>query len=472
MIQPTMSKIKMHAKCKVPATSLVVMGLLSMILCSCRGVPVTPTQSPSMPSAESLDSRQTQTPNQRPPKPGTPAVEPAPSAAAARPSVMSLSDNAPRHTDVQPVGHTVPVTPVVLPFEVPNAGAPPAVAMQTQPGLSTLPCQPAYTLPAPGVCPTCMPAQSQWIPPGLAPPWPQDEYLCDGGDKIPSVRVGKDWSVAGLGLEDTVVHYDTLDGQTRVEPTNRVCVYAPRFAAVRKVYGLLEHEGHQLVAGVELPTGVRGTGDSQTATTTVQPLQPELDRGTLTASAFRDRKLAPILENRESLSGAQGALLPYEDFTLIRNGQMDNSEKARLAACTAAAAAWSRNAAVQVLIDNIAARADAGSNAPSSVHVYKMHGKSRLRVCKVASRQNAHPGEIVEFTLRFDNVGDQLIGNVTVIDNLTTRLEYVEGSQTCSLKANFASTANQGDSLTLRWEITDPIKVAQGGVIRFKCRVR
>ena len=97
------------------------------------------------------------------------------------------------------------------------------------------------------------------------------------------------------------------------------------------------------------------------------------------------------------------------------------------------------------------------------------------RVCRSArslQRKEARPGEIVEFTIRFDNVGDQVIGNVTVIDNLTTRLEYVDGSQSCTLKANFSSSENQGDSLTLRWEIVEPMKVGEGGVIRFQCRVR
>ncbi len=450
----SMGEQTMHVAHRIYAAGIIATGLLCITLCSCQGVPLAPAESASVvpgkadpPHRGDLVSRVA---------PGVPARSKAPT--------LSLSDQATARQEIQPASHTV----AVLPYEVPQAAT--LYSANAGPRFTppALPCQAPPT-----ACGTCMAtARNQWIPPGLSPPWPQDEYLCDGGDKIPAVRVNKDWSVAGLGLEDAVVHYDTLDGQTRVEPTNRVCVYAPRFAAVRKVYGLLEHESHQLAAGVELPTGVRGMGDAQTATTAVQPLQPELDRGTLTASAFRDRLHAPILENRESITAAQGALLPYENFTLIRDGQMDNSEKARLAQHTAAAAVWSRNKAVQILIDNIAAHVDAGSNAPSSVHVYKMHGKSRLRVCKVASRQDARPGEIVEFTLRFDNVGDQLIGNVTVMDNLTTRLEYVEGSQTCSVKANFTSATNQGDSLTLRWEITEPLKVAQGGVIRFKCRVR
>ena len=151
---------------------------------------------------------------------------------------------------------------------------------------------------------------------------------------------------------------------------------------------------------------------------------------------------------------------------------MDNSEKARLADRVEAAVVWSHDAAVQVVIDNVALHEDVSVTQAESLHVYSLEGKPRLQVCKIASRKEARPGETVEFTIRFDNVGDQAIGNVTVIDNLTTRLEYVVDSQSCTLKANFAESDNQGDSLTLRWEIVEPMKVSEGGVIRFQCRVR
>ena len=81
-------------------------------------------------------------------------------------------------------------------------------------------------------------------------------------------------------------------------------------------------------------------------------------------------------------------------------------------------------------------------------------------------------GDIIEFTVRFDNTGDQTIGNVTVLDNLTPRLEYIPESQECNLKSTFVTQINKSQSLVLRWEITDPLKVGQGGIIRFKCRVR
>ncbi len=96
----------------------------------------------------------------------------------------------------------------------------------------------------------------------------------------------------------------------------------------------------------------------------------------------------------------------------------------------------------------------------------------KLRLVKLASKSSAQPGEEVEFTLRFDNVGDKVIGNVVITDNLTTRLEYVEGSQKTSLPASFTTQANDGESLILRWELTEPLEKGKGGVIQFRCKVR
>jgi hypothetical protein len=41
-----------------------------------------------------------------------------------------------------------------------------------------------------------------------------------------------------------------------------------------------------------------------------------------------------------------------------------------------------------------------------------------------------------------------------------------------SVKANFSVEPNDGESLKLRWEIVDPLKPGDGGLVRFKCRVR
>ena len=95
-----------------------------------------------------------------------------------------------------------------------------------------------------------------------------------------------------------------------------------------------------------------------------------------------------------------------------------------------------------------------------------------FRLCKLASAIAAEPGELVDFTIRFDNIGRELIGNVTIIDELSPRLEFVEGSAECSVDSRFTTKPNDAGSSTLRWEIVDPLEVGRGGLIRFQCRVR
>ena len=73
-------------------------------------------------------------------------------------------------------------------------------------------------------------------------PWPEDEYLRDGGDRRMPTGVGREWQVYGLEMEDTVAHYDTVDGRRIVEPSNEVYIYSPRFGAVRQVVGLVANE--------------------------------------------------------------------------------------------------------------------------------------------------------------------------------------------------------------------------------------
>lgn len=334
-----------------------------------------------------------------------------------------------------------------------------------------------YTLPGPpgDACgppdPCCPPGP--WAPPGITQPWPAAEYLCDGGDQKVQTHVDGKFRIHGLDLEDTVVHYDTMDGQRLVQPSNRVCIYAPRFAAVRRIAGPLQHDQQDRVGRINLPLQPYQSDELQIATTAVQPLQPIGQLGTKQPTIFLDQLRGQGIDGAQALSEFEDAMLPYEDFQVIKTGIADQADKARLAQAVQAAVAWTTEQAVQVLIDQQPAHEMASDAKPQATYKYELPpGKPRVRVIKIASKQNARPGEIVDFTLRFDNVGDQPIGNVTVVDNLTTRLEYLPDTAQCSLTADFFTEVNEGDSLVLRWEIIDPLEVGDGGIIRFKCRVR
>ena len=325
---------------------------------------------------------------------------------------------------------------------------------------------PNYKLPMPAA------VIGNWAPPGIARPWPQDEYIHDGGDEAPAVQVDAEWRVHGLELEDTVVHYDTLNGCREVKPTNRVHIYAPRFAAVRKTEVVEASLQRVRPGGFDLPERALGHDEALLVTTTMQPLQPIGEIGTKKANLFTEKQQSGGLITELKPVVDIGELKPYEDFAIIRYGIMEQADKPRLAESVQAALVWSHETALAVTIERQTAKAVTRDQSAQVTYTVDLPGCPKLQVCKVASAQHALPGEFVDFTIRFDNVGQQAMGNITIVDNLTTRLEYVEGSAQSSVKTEFFTQRNEGDSLLLRWEVTESLKPGDGGLVRFRCRVR
>ncbi len=304
-------------------------------------------------------------------------------------------------------------------------------------------------------------------------PFPDLETIRQGGDGRYHTTVQPDFSLDGLEVGDAVVHYDTLDGRVVVEPTNQVEIYAPRFGSVRAVLDLKQRVQVARTAAAARAQLLQSARRSQPVWTSTQDLQLQAARGTKHLEAFGSRQYPGRISQRLLPADFSGRLLPFEDLAVVQRGELLQADKPRLALGIQAAASWSHDKAVQVIIGDRQANAVVGQRKLQTIyHVHTPEGTARLRVIKLASKRYAHVGEEIHFTIRFDNVGTQVIGNVTIVDNLVSRLEYVEGSAQCSLKADFFTQRNEAGSLVLRWEIVDPLPPGQGGVIRFKCRVR
>jgi uncharacterized repeat protein (TIGR01451 family) len=138
------------------------------------------------------------------------------------------------------------------------------------------------------------------------------------------------------------------------------------------------------------------------------------------------------------------------------------------------ARAWQGHEGIKVQVNELAPMIATGIEGAAVFFQVKdeQMRTSQLRLIKVASKESAQPGEVIEFTLRFDNTGNQLIGNVTILDDLVGRLEFLPGTAVSSLAAGFAPQLNSSGSFTMRFEITDPLAPGDFGVIQFRCRVR
>lgn len=323
-----------------------------------------------------------------------------------------------------------------------------------------------------------MPYQPQgpWSPPGLSKPWPEDEYIRDGGDAgVPAQvgAVGGQRELGGVEMEDTVAHYDTLDGRTMVEPSNKVYLYAPRFGAVRQVVSLVANEERQHVGGVHLPEQIDSPTTVQPVADAEQNIQAAGEKSARPAVAMLTRQGNAVASSVIHPRAFQDGFKPYENVAVIRMGVYEGAEMPFLARSSEAAIAWANVQAVQVMLDRTGAMAEVKYDKALSIYtVSSPPGAPKLRLIKAASTPFANPGETVDFTLRFDNVGNQPLENVAIVDNLNTRLEYVADSAQCSVEARFTTRPNEGGSSAVICELAQPLESGEGGILRFQCRVR
>ena len=83
--------------------------------------------------------------------------------------------------------------------------------------------------------------------------------------------------------------------------------------------------------------------------------------------------------------------------------------------------------------------------APDDLHGRRAAGQPAVAAgARWPRRRSPSRATTVDFTIRFDNVGNQPIGNVAILDSLNTRLEFVPDSAQCSVDAKFSTRAERG----------------------------
>ncbi|MFN6130954.1 MAG: hypothetical protein ACK6DC_16820 [Planctomycetota bacterium] len=297
------------------------------------------------------------------------------------------------------------------------------------------------------------------------------EYIFDGGDRDPQVRLRDDMTQTGLDPEDTVIQYTTANGQTFVQSGCRVAIYAPRFASVRKRTGPQTAELALRPQASIQPDGPGVVREQLPPVSIMKPVGPVAKDVVRVVEAFRERQRPLPSEMILPMGELSDAFKPFEDLDLIRHGDLLGTDPAKLALAAAAARVWSNVDALKVMIDGQEAVVETSLKQTQETVTYEFKG-ARVRLCKVASEQIASPGDVISFTIRFDNVGDSPLKNLVVTDSLAPRLEYVDASQQSSLPASFATTPNEAGSKVLRWEFENAIKPGEGGIVRFDAKVR
>ena len=298
------------------------------------------------------------------------------------------------------------------------------------------------------------------------------EYIFDGGDLNEQVIVRRDWSSAGVNPTDTVAYYETESGEVCVRPTNRVPIYAPRFGTVRKVTGLFSATKAIATQRVHTPVGPGGFADTDVAGAVAAPLAAQGQEQIHKLDSLQENLAGSLIDGVIPPQRMSDAFVPHEGIEVTGLGRITDEEIAVLGEYIQNAHAWFAPESLGIMVDGKRAARVSSVTGAQDVYTYDIKDGCALRICKTASHTIANSGDKIRFTLRFDNSGTKPIQNVVLLDNLSPRLEYIEGSEHGSVATKFTAEPNEVGSQVLRWQLEKPLAAGEGGAISFDCLVR
>jgi uncharacterized repeat protein (TIGR01451 family) len=300
---------------------------------------------------------------------------------------------------------------------------PEEMARQTIAGTLLLPNEVAIGPPAlpPALQYSCIPLYD----PIAGPRDPNEEIkLYDGGDSDRPVGFGPNGKIVGIDPSDTVAEFVDSQGRKHITISNKVGLCVPRFVVVRATS---QQAGDQSSFTL---VGSRTTSGSEVALAAQSP-----------DAQHQNMKIEGV-DGRERPSGTQGSY-------------------------TTAVVARIEGLAVTGVIKHPARVNGSSANPPPPEPLDRP-----LRINKWPDKCNGLLGDIVTFTIKYSNFGGTPIESIVITDSLTGRFEYVAGSAKTDREASFTTNANDAGSLTLRWEITDPLPPRSFGLVSFQVRIR
>ncbi|CAN5147649.1 hypothetical protein BH11PLA2_BH11PLA2_46270 [soil metagenome] len=295
------------------------------------------------------------------------------------------------------------------------------LAMQAISGTVLMPGEQYLAAPA-------MPGPLAWAgvnlyDPILGPKYPHEECLTDGGDTGPRMGVRDSGVLGGLSPTDTAAEY-TVGLKKKVVTSNTVCICAPRFV-VRRVDVGLGGMQHYLAPN---------SGVQRFPINTVAVKQPPL-----------------IVIAKEKPQIAKASIHPQ-----IRLGGQTPTTISGLIG--PAKAIYVLQTLVQV---TQSVEPEEVANADGFILVKDVDPKTNVKV-----------GDEVTFTLTYTNRTGKPVTDVVVSDSLSGRLEYIPGTSQSDRPVNVTTSANEAGSVVVRFEVPGTLQPGQGGVVKFKAKVR
>ncbi|MFQ3593202.1 MAG: hypothetical protein SNJ82_08440 [Gemmataceae bacterium] len=326
-----------------------------------------------------------------------------------------------------------------------------------------------------------------YFDPRVGPRKPEEECLHDGGDRGLKAGFDPKGTLVNIEPEDTVAEWTDSTGRRQVVPSNRVCICVPRYLALRKFMPLAAADGQlgpiasvaskrpDLFTGMQPPEHVRLVKGPMGLDGRQRPAE---DTNVTRIGIFRQLKVLQAEQLNFGLIekiGTKGIATLGKDERLVLMqasqlvadlagvkgvAQMDNSVGTSVVARVKGGPQLVEGS---VSLRDLTACCDLPVPLPPD---------KPLQLVKCADKVSAKVGDLVTFSLKYTNLGARPLTDVAVVDSLSGRLEYVEGSSKSDREAVFTVRDNEAGSSLLRWEISGTLQPGETGRIQFQVRVR
>lgn len=328
-----------------------------------------------------------------------------------------------------------------------------------------------------------LPGSQEWCPPAAsvtvgATQHPQaypDEYIFDGGDRETPVHYFGG-VIEGLDTEDTVAEFKDHKGENHVRASNRVAVYAPRFGAIETVTGpgidvkIDKAAGARDVSGLGALHEERGMNMNVVRTPASGVAVRSSAGGVETAQpAHMGSKTEAVLMNSVVEQGfeaktARGlGLLEISDIHEL-NVQILEPAKSNTTTFLGQRASTTQATETYAMFRLASMTGSEEGGEPGEIHI-----------TKEASPLIAKSGDTITFKIHFLNTGDYNVSEVRIIDNLTPRLIYLNGTGEVKVPnggaGDLSVMPNKDGGQLLQFELDQPLKGGQSGTITFQARV-
>lgn len=302
-------------------------------------------------------------------------------------------------------------------------------------------------------------------------PYPE-EMLCDGGDSgLPfHYEAGK---VAGLEAEDTVAEFTDHEGAAHVRISSRTCVYAPKFGSVRSISQPVQDYSVDVLGGAHRSLNAERLDDKRRLVTAETVDQPKDTRVREQAGGVDSNVSESAMHQNIAIEQHIKLVNVFEDRNSLREGQLQQTTEAYLAATVQIAGESIGGVGPIIVASDVFGQTVSSVDSASEYSVVEdRRPPGDLRVVKLADQPSAQPGDVLTFRIRFYNDGGRELKSVRILDHLSPRLEYVEGSAVSELDGKLTAEADEYGGQILQFVLDKPLEGGQSGEISFQATAK